>query len=54
MPKETARLLEAWREAADRVAGGAKKAFHDREAELVEAEGKHRDKGVPGGLGEPT
>ena len=102
MPRETARLLEAWREAeraagaarmaaehaqeaadaaasaadaaanaaeaaravaedaglsleaADRVAGGAKKAYHEREAELLDQEEKDRSKGVPGGLGETS
>ena len=41
-------------EEADRVAGGAKKAYHDRETELLEQEEERRPKGVPGGLGETT
>ena len=40
-------------EAADLAAGGAKKAYHNHEAEIIEAEDKERAKGVPGGLGEP-
>ena len=39
-------------EAADVAAGGAKKAYHNHEAEMLGAEDKEREKGVPGGLGE--
>ena len=41
-------------EAADLVAGGAKRAYHEREAELLEKEEGQRSKGAPGGLGETT
>lgn len=41
-------------EAADRVASGAKKAFHNHEAEMSAAEEKNRPEGLPGGLGETT
>ena len=39
-------------EAADVAAGGAKKAYHNHEADIIEAENKERARGVPGGLGE--
>lgn len=41
-------------EVADRVASGAKKAYHTHEAEIIEAEDRKRSKEVPGALGEPT
>lgn len=41
-------------EAADRVATGAKKAFHNHEADISAEEEKDRAKGVLGGLGEMT
>jgi len=39
--------------AADQAAGGAKKAYHNHEAELLAEDEKKRPKGVPDGLGEP-
>ena len=41
-------------EVADRAASGAKKAYHNHEAEMIEAEGEERSRGVPRGLGEPS
>ena len=41
-------------EEADRVAGSAKKAYHNHEAEIIDQDERNRPKGVPGGLGEPT
>ena len=41
-------------EAADEAAGGAKKAYHNHEAEVLAAEDKERAKGVPGGLSETS
>ena len=41
-------------EAADQVATGAAKAFHDREEEIIAVEEKRRSEPMPGGLGEPT
>lgn len=40
-------------EAADRVAGGAKKAYHNHEAAILAEDEKHPDR-VRGGLGETT
>jgi hypothetical protein len=40
--------------AADRVATGAKKAYHNHEAELIETERERRQTRAPDGLGETS
>lgn len=41
-------------EAADRVTSGAKHAYHEHEADLVDAERRERPKILTGGLGETS
>lgn len=41
-------------EAADVVASGAKKAYHNHEAEIIAEDQKQQPEAVPGALGETT